>query len=63
MCSRGHLCQTETDRHSHLPLHCVVAHRLFQLFLSMTGLKWTMAKTTKKLLIAGILLSIRDGGE
>lgn len=50
LCSRCLLCGRDLETNSHLFLHCPITSQLWQLFLNIVGLRWTMPATTLELL-------------
>lgn len=50
LCSRCLLCGSAIETNSHLFLHCPFTDKLWQLFLNIAGLKWSMPANTCELL-------------
>jgi len=50
LCSRCCMCGAAGEDNSHLFLHCPITGQLWQLFLNLVGLRWSMPATSCELL-------------
>lgn len=48
MANRCFMCQRNAESHSHLFLHCTVAASLWNMFLSLFGLRWVMPQNFRE---------------
>ncbi|WMV07057.1 hypothetical protein MTR67_000442 [Solanum verrucosum] len=46
LCSRCFFCEIETETTNHLFLHCRVTEKLWQVFLNLRGISWSMPRHT-----------------
>jgi len=50
LCSRCFFCEIETETKNHLFLHCRVTEKLWQVFLNLRGISWSMPRHTSDFL-------------
>ncbi|WMV24991.1 hypothetical protein MTR67_018376 [Solanum verrucosum] len=50
LCSRCFFCEIETETTNHLFLHCRVTQKLWQVFLNLRGISWSMPRHTSDFL-------------
>ncbi|KAG5582970.1 hypothetical protein H5410_053597 [Solanum commersonii] len=50
LCSRCFFCEIETELTNHLSLHCRVTEKLWQVFLNLRGISWSMPRHTSDFL-------------